>query len=205
MELKKRQLEIVEAALRLTASGGLGNLTVKKLAGELGITEPALYRHFLNKSEIVKAMICSFELLSDEVFVRIEHEGIRGLSAVELFVKNRFMVVSRKPSLSKVLFSEEQFIDDPEYSSLLMGMMHRHKEHLCRMLGEAQVDGTVRSDIRLEMMFRLIFGPVRLLIKQWGLSQQGFDLLKAGDEMWEDMRKILSIAKERDTDEKTNH
>ncbi|MDD3954214.1 MAG: TetR family transcriptional regulator [Lentisphaeria bacterium] len=205
MQLKKRQLAIVEAALRLTASGGLGNLTVKKLAGELGVTEPALYRHFLNKSEIVKAMIGSFESVSDEVFVRIESEGVRGLSAVELFVKNRFQIVLKKPALSKVMFSEEQFIDEPEYSSLLLGMMHRHKENLCRMLREAQADGTVRSDIRLEMMFRLIFGPVRLLIKQWGMSQQGFDLLKTGDEMWEDLRKILSSGKERVGDEKTDH
>lgn len=205
MELKKRQLAIVEAALRLTASGGLMNLTIKKLAGELGVTEPALYRHFLNKSEIVKALICSFESVSDEVFDRIEQAGLRGLPAVELFVKNRFQVVSRKPALAKVMFSEEQFIDDPEYSSLLLGMMHSHKEHLCRMLREAQADGTVRSDIRLEMMFRLIFGPVRLLIKQWGMSQQGFDLIKTGTEMWEDLRKILSSGKECVPDEKTNH
>jgi len=205
MKLKKRQLAIVEAALNLTATGGLGNLTVKKLAGELGVTEPALYRHFLNKAEIVKAMIYTFESVSDEVFVMIESEGIRGISALELFIKNRFLVVSRKPALAKVIFSEEQFLVDPEYSSMLLGLMHRHKDHLCQMLLEAQAEGTVRSDIRQEMLFRLIFGPVRLLIKQWGLSQQGFDLVKTGDEMWEDLRKILSSGKECVADEATNH
>jgi AcrR family transcriptional regulator len=192
MELSKRQQEIVEAALFLTSSGGLSNLTLKRLSNELGISEPALYRHFPNKSAIVCSMISSFDHLSDEVFVLISRSGIRGLPAVELFVKNRFELVANKPSLSKVMFSEEQFIDDPEYSGLLLRMMHRHKEHLCRMLCEAQSDGTVRSDISLEMMFRLIFGPVRLLIKQWGMSRQGFDLLVVGDELWESLRKLLS-------------
>ena len=191
MELRKHQLEIVAAALRITAEGGLGSLTIKKLSQELGVTEPALYRHFLNKAEIVKAMILSFELESDAVFQEISRKHVRGLAAVELFVKSRFSLVVEKPALAKVLFSEEQFIDDPEYSDLLLSMMHRHKEHLCRMLREAQADGSVRSDIRLEMMFRLILGPVRLLIKQWGLSQQGFDLLKTSDELWDDLQKTL--------------
>ncbi len=193
MEFSKRQQEIVESALSLTSSGGLINLTMKKLSLSLGITEPALYRHFSSKSEIIKSMICFFESLSEAVFSRISADGIRGLAAVELFVKDRFSLVVNKPSLSKVMFSEDQFIDDPEYSSLLLGMMHRHKEHLCRMLRESQEEGAIRTDIGLEMMFRLIFGPVRLLIKQWGMSQQAFDLLQVGDQLWEDLKKLLSV------------
>lgn len=192
MKLSKRQHEIIEAALFLISSGGLSNLTLKRLSGELGISEPAVYRHFSSKSEIVRTMISFFDAMSDDVFGLISRSGVRGLPAVELFVKNRFELVVNKPSLSKVMFSEEQFIDDPEYSALLLQMMHRHKEHLCRMLEEARAAGTVRSDISLEMMFRLIFGPVRLLIKQWGMSQQKFDLLVVGDELWESLRKLLS-------------
>ena len=55
MTWTKRQNEIIDAALKLTAEGGIQNLTVKHLADTIGVTEPALYRHFRNKAEIVKA------------------------------------------------------------------------------------------------------------------------------------------------------
>ena len=47
MKLTKRQNEIIDTALNLTASGGIQNLTIKNLADALGITEPAIYRHFM--------------------------------------------------------------------------------------------------------------------------------------------------------------
>ena len=60
-KLTARQNEIVEAALRLTAEGGLGNLTIRNLGEALGISEPAIYRHFRNKSEIVRSTIERFD------------------------------------------------------------------------------------------------------------------------------------------------
>ena len=60
MTLTNRQNEIIEAALKLMAEGGIRELTIKNLAGKLKITEPAIYRHFRNKSEIVRTMIRKF-------------------------------------------------------------------------------------------------------------------------------------------------
>jgi len=195
MDFTTRQLEIIEAALLLTASGGLSNLTTRHLSSALGITEPALYRHFRNKSEIVKAMIHSFEHRSTQVFGEILSLSLHGLDAVEFFVKDRFRLVVAQPALARVLFSEEQFIDEPEYAHLLLAMMHSHRNHLSRMLSEAQASGALRRDISGDMLFRLILGPVRLIIKQWALSNQAFDLLKSGEQLWCDLRLLLQDEK----------
>ncbi|MPN45130.1 hypothetical protein SDC9_192697 [bioreactor metagenome] len=41
-------------------------------------------------------------------------------------------------------------------------------------------------------MFRIIFGPVRLLIKQWALSRGGFDLREKGEHLLDALRILLS-------------
>ena len=46
MELSKRQKEIIGAAISLIAQNGIEGLTTKALAAAVGISEPALYRHF---------------------------------------------------------------------------------------------------------------------------------------------------------------
>jgi len=47
---------VVRAALRLLDKVGFDALTVRKLAGELGVKAPALYWHFKNKEELLDEM-----------------------------------------------------------------------------------------------------------------------------------------------------
>jgi TetR/AcrR family tetracycline transcriptional repressor len=47
---------VVRAALRLLNEVGLDGLTVRRLAGDLGVQAPALYWHFKNKQELLNEM-----------------------------------------------------------------------------------------------------------------------------------------------------
>ncbi len=185
MTLTNRQTEIIDAALKLTAKGGIQELTIKNIAGELGITEPAIYRHFQNKSEIVKSMIRHFD---EGVVPDGKEKGFEGIAA---FIRSRIRQVINTPSLARVMFAEELFLDDPEYSDLLLSLMHRHKHTLRRFFLEAQEQGEIRKDIHADQLFRLVFGPVRLLIKQWGMADQAFNLQEQGEELLSALRKIL--------------
>ena len=48
---------ILDAALRLASTGGTEPLTVRRLGGELGADPTAIYRHFRDKDELVRAVI----------------------------------------------------------------------------------------------------------------------------------------------------
>ncbi len=185
MTLTNRQNEIIDTALRLTAEGGIQELTIKNIAGQLGITEPAIYRHFRNKSEIVKAMIRKFD---EGVSPETDRKGLEG---IDTFIRSRIRQVMDNPSLARVMFAEELFLDDPEYSELLLNLMHWHRSKLHQFFQEAQEFGEIRRDIDADLLFRLVFGPVRLLIKQWGMSNQAFDLQAEGEELLSALRKIL--------------
>ena len=76
----ERQQEIISTALDLISEKGIQGLTIKNLSKKLGITEPAIYRHFENKIQILIALldllkkntsvIFEAELNSDETAVR---------------------------------------------------------------------------------------------------------------------------------------
>ena len=57
---------------------------------------------------------------------------------------------------------------------------------------EAVEDGAIRADIPMDTLFRLILGPLRLLIKQWGLSGGSFDLCAKRDEMLSLMKELFA-------------
>lgn len=186
MALTKRQNEIIDAALELTAHGGIQNLTIKNLAEALGITEPAIYRHFKSKSAIVMTIIERFDIT-----IPATNRELHGFDGIAAFIRARFRQVAETPSLARVMFAEELFMDDEAFSRQLMAMMHRHKDSLQHYFDEAQAGGEIRKEIPSDQLFRLIFGPVRLMIKQWGMSGGAFDLAAKGDEMLDTFRKIL--------------
>jgi AcrR family transcriptional regulator len=61
---------VFEAAIRLADEGGLESLTMRKLAGELGVEAMSLYHHVANKNELVSSIVdrvvAEFELPADE-------------------------------------------------------------------------------------------------------------------------------------------
>ncbi|MFW6247831.1 MAG: TetR family transcriptional regulator [bacterium] len=54
-ELTDRQHQIVDHAIEMIGEGGLSGLTMRRLSERLGVTEPALYRHFENKTAMLAA------------------------------------------------------------------------------------------------------------------------------------------------------
>ncbi len=57
VSLTPRQAEILDRTAELVAEAGLANLTMKRVAERVGFTEPAIYRHFTGKRELVLGLV----------------------------------------------------------------------------------------------------------------------------------------------------
>lgn len=57
MERTNRQQEILDAAVRVIESRGFSGLTVRRVADEVGVSEPALYRHFSSKLALLECLL----------------------------------------------------------------------------------------------------------------------------------------------------
>ena len=56
--------DVVWAGLRLLDEVGLDNLSLRKLAKELGIQAPTLYWHFKNKQDLLDEMILKAKIIA---------------------------------------------------------------------------------------------------------------------------------------------
>jgi len=70
-----RKTQIVEQATQLFSRYGFDKVTIKQLADSIGITEPALYRHYPSKEAIYDAVIDSLgpRLNHDDLFKKLEN------------------------------------------------------------------------------------------------------------------------------------
>ena len=171
MEFSKRQTEIIKAAVQIVSGNGIQALTTKSLAEYIGISEPAFYRHFKNKAEIIRAMLMQFDVDLESIC-----RNRSGWELVKAFFVYRIEQVMSEPHWANVIFSEELFIHTGEYSAQMKEMMHRHRNLILENLVFAMKNGEIRKDMDPAVIFRMIAGSLRLLIKQWGFSGKSFDL-----------------------------
>ncbi len=182
----KRQNEILDAALHLIAEKGIRNLTIRHLSQAMHITDAALYYYFQDKLAIIQALVSRFEGEADAV-----EDELHGWAAVEAALIHRTELVLATPDLARVVFAEELFQGDPEVEQILFGMMQRHRKIMLRHFKEAEEAGEIRSDIPDDTLFRMILGPLRLLIKQWGMSHGAFNLRKERQKLLDGLRTVL--------------
>ncbi len=191
MNLSKRQSEIIETSIGLIADNGIQSLTIRNIATAIGISEPAIYRHFLNKFEILNSVLDTFQEISMDILDSNEIHKKSSLEQIEYFLFDRYKRCSENPKLAKVMFSEENFQDDKRLSMKVLQIMHSHKEKMHKIIVLGQKSGEIRNDIDTLSLFRIIFGPMRLLIKQWCLSNFAFNLQDEGKKLWNAELKMI--------------
>ena len=191
MDLTSRQQEIVNVSISLIADKGIQSLTMKNISQAIGISEPAIYRHFKNKFEILMTLLDSFEIIAADVLNSEDIKNLNSLDKIEFFLMDRYKRCAENPKLAKLMFAEENFQDDDRLAKKVLGIMHSHKAEMHKVISAGQNSGEIRNDIDSISLFRIIFGPMRLLIKQWGLSGCRFNLVEEGKKLWNSEKKML--------------
>ena len=193
--MTERQEQIILTAIALIAREGYKNLTIKKLASELNLSEAALYRHFVNKEDLLLSIMHYFEDISRNVLQEIQKTKLNPLEKVHFFIMNRYELFTSNPDLAQVMFSDELFYYDPVFFKQFQKISMNHREVLLNFIEEAQKEGFIQSGINSEQIFTILIGSMRFLITQWNLSGRKFDLGKEGDSLFQTIKNLIAEKK----------
>jgi len=194
--LTQRQQEIIEVSLDLIAKKGIQGLTMKNLSKEIGISEPAIYRHYENKIEILKSILDYF---FNNVKSILESELNSDSTALEkiLNIFNRhFISFSEKPQLLAVIFSEELFRNETSLNQKVANIMEQNAQMIQAILETGRQNGEINPNLNPRHLAIIIMGALRLLAKQWQMSNHSFNLKQDGAALFETISSII-----RKTDE----
>ncbi|MCB2195714.1 MAG: TetR/AcrR family transcriptional regulator [Bacteroidetes bacterium] len=176
-----RQIEILTASVEIIASKGIQGLTIKNLSKEIGISEAAIYRHFDSKTNILLAILKSFEQESINFF-KTDSEMNPKEKIVDFFSK-MLTVFQQRPSIVAVIFSEEIFQNDEKLTGLVNTIMKNNQEYIDNIIKEGQTNKLFRDDISSEYLTFYISGAMRLLVKDWRNNKSKDNLLLRGEDL----------------------
>jgi len=189
----KRQHQIIETAIKIIARKGIQNLTTKNLAKEIGISEPALYRHFNNKLELLKGIIKYFRIFMNPAFGKME-EAETPIQKIEEFFIAHLKIFNHNCDLAKVIFSEANFQNEEILINSMNAIMNKSQQKLIAIIAKGQELNEIQGGISSLNISRIIIGSIRFMVIQWTMSGMIFDLETEGKQFWSDLRKMIVMS-----------
>ncbi len=192
-KLTERQEEIINTSIEIISDKGIQNMTIKNLSKAIGISEPAIYRHFASKMDILLTILSKFEnyIISDKE-IQKDHES-SPIKKLEGIFSYHFDHFEKNPAFAAVVFAEEIFRDDKRLSEKISTIMKRNFEMMLLIVNEGQAKKEIRNDIDGEQIVLLIMGGLRLVVKKWKLSNRSFNIKNEGKKLWRTLHKLISL------------
>lgn len=175
--LSPRQIEILEAAIQLTSEAGIQKLTIRNVASAVGVSEPALYRHFASKHELLVSILEYLESKIAHNFIGFVQPAGSSSEQFRLFLENLFTELEQNKAFALLLFAEETFNADPELRPELNALLDKNLSTLSRYFSHIMGEGGCRNDISSEQLALMTFGAIRLTVSRWHLKGEQDGLL----------------------------
>ncbi len=180
MDIKPRQLEIIEAAGQLVTEDGFAALTTKRLAERMHFTEAALYRHFKSKEEILVTMLHHLASNIDERLASVAEAHPDPVERVRAMFDSQFTYFQKNPQYLMAIFATGVLEASHGIDAGIERIMVVKRRHLLNAIKDGQRSGAFTSDHPAEALAHIIMGTFRLHMLQWRMSGRSFDLRKKG-------------------------
>jgi len=191
MNFTPRQIEIIEAATRLIGEKGIQNLTTKNLAGEMGFSEAALYRHYKGKTEILESVLFYYREKLKEGLTKIIGSDTISREKIKAMIEFQFNHFTKFPAMIMIIFAETSFQYDNVLSKAVATILTQKRTMVGKIIQEGQKEGSIRKDISHDQLTTVIMGSMRFTVLRWRLSNFEFDLVKEGKTLWSTINLLI--------------
>ncbi len=195
MEIKERQLEIIEAAGEILTESGIAGLTTKNLASKMGFSESALYRHFKGKQEIVLTMLKYLAKNMDERLTNSVKDIDSPDEKLKAIFNNQFEFFKKNPHFLVAIFSDGLLEESKAINEAILQIMSTKRNHLLKIIQEGQKQKQFNDTLSADDLVHIIMGSFRLHMLQWRLSGYAFDLKLKGNKLMSNMLTLIKLNK----------
>jgi len=186
---EERKEQIITESIKIIHENGFPSLSIRELAGRVGISEPAIYRHFKSKDDIIMGILDKMQEFGQQIEQQLQHvdgelEKIKQLILLQLtyFEKNQ--------ALTTIMLSEEVFHLNKKLKRKLEIITATRYRLLVDLIQTAQ-DKNIIINEDVDNLASLVMGSIRMIIFQWKLKDYQFSLTQRGKAIVETMMKML--------------
>ncbi|MGM0555865.1 MAG: TetR/AcrR family transcriptional regulator [Myxococcota bacterium] len=186
---EERRRQIADAALHIIAEQGLRKFTVSAISDEVGLADGTIFRHFEDKDDIVLEAV---NRLGELMLEQELPTGGGPIERLKAFLTARVELMSKRPELFKVLFSDDLIKAGPEEAAIrVRGLKQMSMSYILQLLQEAHDSGELRDDASPEELLFIVHGTALAMIFSKGdLGAVAADTTP--EDVWETVAALIT-------------
>ncbi|MDQ7007248.1 MAG: TetR/AcrR family transcriptional regulator [Acidobacteriota bacterium] len=176
----QRRAEILDQAMALLIEDGIAALTMKRVAERMGFTEPAMYRHFRNKQDLVIHLVRRTRDRFSSFY-----EGCDPADPPEVFLRqflfSLLAFLDQVDGVTILFLSDSAYNRDDKIRAEMEALLGEQLGRLRAYLTLARERGEVREDLHPDAAALVLMGAVQALTIRHILVQQRPPIASQGE------------------------
>ena len=195
----QRCSEIIQAALEILAEQGVGQATTAAIAERVGIAQPTVFRHFVDRDAIFQAAIqwvgAGMRANLDPLFEGTGPPEER----LHRVITSQLAHISQHKGMPRLLFSDRLHLESPQLKETVQGMVGELTKRLEDLIREGVWEGRFPAVTEPATAAWQVVALMQGTFLRWSLFDFGFSLEDQGEELWRFVRGALGMAPEEDS------
>lgn len=179
-----RQRETVTAVLALARERGPDAITTQAIAGRMGVTQGAVFRHFPDKEAIWLAVFAWVREALGAALTAALKKGDTPLAQIEQAFRAHVAFIAANPGVPRVMFHELQYPGDSPVRADVRAMIANYRQRLVQLFTQAKSAGELPADLDAALAAMLFIGAVQGLVLQASLAGDEAAMVKRARKLW---------------------
>ena len=184
----KRKEKILITAIDIVDQVGAQGMTTKEIAKRNNISEPAIYKQFKSKQEIVTGVLEKYAAFDELIRNTVLQAHISGCEGLELFYRAYADYYQNYPQIASILFTFDLYRYDLDTAKFMQDLIARRKDTLLVLVERAISNGELLPDTDAATMAEILFATLIGTIFHWKLGEVNFTLTQ---QLIEELRMLV--------------
>jgi len=186
---EERKEEIFFIIAKIISEKGLSEVSTTEVAKRLGVSQPAIYKYFKNKDEMIIYFISHLKEQLAKILEKA-NEGRTTFEKLHILYENHFALIEKTKILPRVIFSDTIYIGDNKKRISLKEVISFYKDGIRNILKEG-IDKNEIKDINLSIGTNLVIGLVISCTLEWMLNGMNYSLKSRAKYVILELEKLL--------------
>jgi AcrR family transcriptional regulator len=161
---RERRSTTIETAIRLAGEQNPTDVTTAEIAEGMGLTQPALFRHFASKDAIWEGVM---DWVAERLLANLDRASASAaspLAALEAAFMAHVDLVARHPGVPRIVLAELQRAEDTPAKRIVRALLRRYGERIRALVELGRERGEVARETDADAAATAFIGAIQGLV-----------------------------------------
>lgn len=169
-DIIKRKENIIITSVEILDEVGLQGLTTKEIAKRQGVSEPAIYKHFTGKLDILNNILDKYSKFDDMIANTVVEQDMDCIQGLFYYASSYAEYFENYPQITTVMLSYDMYAYDSSTKKKMLTIIHHRLDLLKHLLKKGYLKSEIKSTLDIDELANVLHGIIWSLTYMWKLT-----------------------------------